>query len=73
MPTAFEASYGSGRPAIAFLAEYDASRKSDMPAVIILSPQPPSGGTRVKKVIDRLGGSVLVIGTPAEEVHGEKR
>jgi amidohydrolase len=73
MPTAFEASYGSGRPAIAFLAEYDA-----LPDIghacghNLIATASVGAALGVKKVIDRLGGSVLVIGTPAEEVHGGK-
>jgi len=73
MPTAFEASYGSGRPAIAFLAEYDA-----LPEIghacghNLIATASVGAALGVKKVIDRLGGSVLVIGTPAEEVHGGK-
>ena len=73
MPTAFEARYGSGRPAIAFLAEYDA-----LPQIghacghNLICTASVGAGLGFKKAVDRVGGSVLVIGTPAEEVYGGK-
>lgn len=73
MPTAFEARYGSGRPAIAFLAEYDA-----LPDIghacghNLIAGASVGAALGAKKAIDRLRGSILVIGTPAEEVYGGK-
>ena len=73
MPTAFEASYGSGRPAIGFLAEYDA-----LPEIghacghNIIATSSIGAALGVKAVLDSLDGSILVVGTPAEEVYGGK-
>ncbi len=73
MPTAFQAQYGKGRPVIAFLAEYDA-----LPGVghacghnlICTASLGAAFGT--SRAVDTLGGTVLVVGTPAEEVYGGK-
>ena len=73
MPTAFEASYGSGRPAIGFLAEYDA-----LPEIghacghNIIATSSIGAALGVKAVLDSLDGSIFVVGTPAEEVYGGK-
>ncbi|MFA5316054.1 MAG: M20 family metallopeptidase [Dehalococcoidales bacterium] len=73
LPTAFRARYGQGRPAIALLAEYDALPKlghacgHNLIATIAVG-----AGTASRKAIDRFGGSILVIGTPAEELLGGK-
>jgi amidohydrolase len=73
LPTAFRASYGQSRPRLAFLAEYDA-----LPGLghacghnlIATAAVAAAIGTRA--AIDALGGTVLVIGTPAEELEGGK-
>lgn len=73
MPTAFEARYGKGHPAIAFLAEYDA-----LPSVghacghNIIATSSTGAAIGVKPAINIYGGSVYVIGTPAEEMYGGK-
>lgn len=73
MTTAFEARYGSDRPAIAFLAEYDA-----LPGIghacghNLICTASVGAGLGLKKALDRLEGTALVIGTPAEEVYGGK-
>jgi len=73
MPTAFKASYGKGKPAIAILAEYDA-----LPDVghacghNLIATCAVGAGVASKPVIDQFGGSILVIGTPAEETFGGK-
>ncbi|MFC1948567.1 M20 family metallopeptidase [Chloroflexota bacterium] len=73
LPTAFKASYGTGKPFIAILAEYDA-----LPDIghgcghNIISTCAVGAGVVVRQAIDQLGGSVLVIGTPAEELYGGK-
>jgi len=73
LETAFKASYGNKRPAIAILAEYDALPKlghacgHNLIAAIAVGAAVASRTT-----VDKLGGSVLVIGTPAEEIHGGK-
>lgn len=75
MDTAFRARRGSGRPAVAFLAEYDA-----LPGVghacghNIIAASAVGAGVALAQVLDRagLGGTVLVDGTPAEETVGGK-
>ncbi len=73
LETAFKAVYGNKRPAIAILAEYDAlphlghACGHNLIATIAVGAAVAS-----KAIIDKLGGSVLVIGTPAEEIYGGK-
>ena len=73
LPTAFRASYGSGKPIIAILAEYDA-----LPGLghacghNLIATAACGGAIASKPVVDRYDGSLLVIGTPAEEFHGGK-
>jgi amidohydrolase len=68
LPTAFRASYGKGKPAISILAEYDA-----LPGIghgcghNLICTTAVGAGVASKPAIDQLGGSILVIGTPAEE------
>lgn len=73
LETAFKATYGNKRPTIAILAEYDSLPQlghacgHNLIATIAVGAAVAS-----KTIIDKLGGSVLVIGTPAEEIHGGK-
>ena len=73
LPTAFRGSYGKGKPAIAILAEYDA-----LPDLghgcghNLIAGCAVGGGVASKQAIDQFGGSILVIGTPAEELYGGK-
>ena len=73
IPTAFRASYGSGEPRVAFLAEYDA-----LPGVghgcghNIIGTASTAAGLAAKSIVDETGGTVVVIGTPAEEAAGGK-
>ena len=73
MPTAFRAVYGSGRPRIAFIAEYDA-----LPGLghacghNLIATAAVAAAIGSLPAVDSLGGSVLVIGTPAEELQGGK-
>ncbi|MDD4876852.1 MAG: M20 family metallopeptidase [Dehalococcoidales bacterium] len=73
MPTAFRASYGQGKPIIAILAEYDA-----LPVIghacghNIIATSAIGAALASKLTIDKLGGTILVIGTPAEELYGGK-
>ncbi len=73
LPTAFRASYGQGRPAIAVLAEYDAL--PDLGHACghnLIAGVAVGAGVASKPAIDRFGGRILVIGTPAEELYGGK-
>jgi len=73
LATAFRATYGQGRPAVALLAEYDAL--PDLGHACghnIIGVSAVGAGVASKSVVDRLGGSVVVVGTPAEEGLGGK-
>ncbi len=71
LPTAFIGRYGRGRPAIAVLSEYDA-----LPEVghacghNLIGPSGVAAGIALRAAADALGGTVLVFGTPAEELGG---
>ncbi|WDV46248.1 M20 family metallopeptidase [Clostridiaceae bacterium M8S5] len=75
MKTAFKATYDSKKegPTIAYLAEYDA-----LPDIghgcghNILGATSTGSGIVLSKVIDDIGGKVVVFGTPAEETCGGK-
>lgn len=73
MPTAFRATYGKGKPYIGLLAEYDA-----LPGVghacghNLICTIAIGAAVAAKTAVDRHGGSVVVIGTPAEENYGGK-
>ncbi len=73
LDTAFVASFGRGKPAVAFLAEYDALPKlghacgHNLMAVWALG-----AGLALKRALPNLEGSIQVIGTPAEEGGGGK-
>jgi amidohydrolase len=73
LATAFRATYGQGRPRIALLAEYDALPKIGHGCghnIIAASAVGAAVGS--KSIIDHLGGSIVVLGTPGEEVLGGK-
>ena len=73
LPTAFRASYGQGKPVIAFIAEYDA-----LPDIghgcghNIIGVAAVGAGIAAKLAADQVGGTILVIGAPAEELLGGK-
>ncbi|MCP8617313.1 M20 family metallopeptidase [Salirhabdus salicampi] len=74
-PTAFKAVYDSKAdgPTIAYLAEYDA-----LPGVghgcghNLIGTMSVGAGILLSKIIDDIGGRVVVFGTPAEETNGAK-
>jgi amidohydrolase len=71
--TAFRASYGKGKPAIAILAEYDAlPQLGHACGHNLIAGAAIGAAVAAKAAIDKYGGSVLVIGTPAEEFYGGK-
>jgi amidohydrolase len=73
LATAFMASYGHSKPVIAILAEYDALPKlGHACGHNLIAGSAVGGGVAAKLAIDRLGGTILVIGTPAEELFGGK-
>ena len=73
LPTAFRGSYGEGKPAIALMAEYDALPKlGHACGHNLIAGSAVGGAVASKPAINRFGGSILVIGTPAEELYGGK-
>jgi len=73
LATAFRAVYGEGKPRVAVLAEYDA-----LPGLghgcghNIIAASAVGAGVASKIVVDNLGGSIIVLGTPGEETFGGK-
>ena len=73
LPTAFQATYGQGSPRLALLAEYDALPKMGHACGHnIIAASAVGAGVASKLAIDRFGGSIVVVGAPAEEVFGAK-
>ncbi len=73
LPTAFRGSYGQGKPSIAILAEYDALPKlGHACGHNIIAACAVGAAVAAKPAIDQFGGTILAIGTPAEELQGGK-
>ncbi len=73
MPTAFRAVYGKGKPAIGLLAEYDAlAGVGHGCGHNLICTIAVGAAAAAKAAVDRFGGSVVVIGTPGEEIIGGK-
>jgi len=73
LPTAFRGSYGQGKPAIAILAEFDAlPNLGHACGHNLIAACAVGAGVASKLAIDQFGGSILIIGTPAEELYGGK-
>lgn len=73
LATAFRASYGHGSPCIAFIAEYDA-----LPGLghgcghNLIAAASVGAALATKEVLAQTGGTIVVVGTPAEEAEGGK-
>lgn len=69
LPTAFRAVYGSGRPVLGFLCEYDA-----LPEVghgcghDLIGVVSAGAAAALRQTVDAVGGTLIVYGTPDEEV-----
>ena len=73
LATAFRGGYGEGGPVVAMLAEYDALPElGHACGHNLIAASAVGAAIACKPVIDQFGGSVLVIGTPAEEIYGGK-
>ena len=73
LPTAFRATYGQESPRVALLAEYDALPKVGHGCGHnIIGVSAVGAGVASKHTVDQLGGSIMVMGTPGEEVLGGK-
>jgi amidohydrolase len=71
--TAFRASYGSGRPRVAFIAEYDAlAGIGHGCGHNIIATAALGAAIATKAIVSEVEGTALVIGTPAEEAAGGK-
>src|SRR3989338_7110249 len=69
METAFRANFGNGKPAIALLVEMDALPEIGHGCGHNISGVASIGAAiAVSKIIPQIGGSVVVLGTPAEEI-----
>jgi amidohydrolase len=73
LPTAFRATYGTGRPAVGICAEYDA-----LPDLghgcghNVIAAAAIGAGLALASLGGRLPGTVVIVGTPAEEGGGGK-
>lgn len=73
LATAFRATYGKGKPVIGILAEYDALPKlGHACGHNIICCSAVGAGIAARKAAEQLGGTIKVIGTPAEELFGGK-
>ena len=73
LATAFKATYGQGTPRVAVIAEYDALPKlGHACGHNIIATSSVGAGVAAKVAVDTFGGSIIVIGTPAEEIYGGK-
>ena len=73
LATAFRAIYGQRNPRIALLAEYDALPKIGHGCGHnIIAASAVGASVAGKLAVDNFGGSIIVLGTPAEEVFGGK-
>ena len=75
MDTAFKATFDSGKPGltVGYLCEYDA-----LPGIghgcghNMIGAISSGAGIVLSKIIDQVGGKIIVYGTPAEETNGAK-
>jgi amidohydrolase len=73
LPTAFAARIGSGAPRVAVLCEYDA-----LPVIghacghNIIAAAGAGAGAALVELVNEIGGSLIVLGTPGEEGGGGK-
>ncbi len=73
LATAFRAGYGKGKPVIAFLAEYDALPElGHACGHNIIATSAVGAGVAARLAVSEFGGTVQVMGTPAEEMYGGK-
>ena len=73
LDTAFVASYGSGKPVVAFMAEYDALRGLDHACGHnLIATWALGAAIALKRSVPDLKGTIQMIGTPAEEGGGGK-
>ncbi|MBI2864694.1 MAG: M20 family metallopeptidase [Chloroflexi bacterium] len=73
LPTAFRATFGDGRPIIGLLGEYDALPKvGHACGHNLMGASAVGAAVALKQAAVKLGGEIVVLGTPAEESGGGK-
>jgi amidohydrolase len=73
LDTAFVASYGSGEPVVAIIAEYDALPKlGHACGHNLIATWAVGAGIALRNALPELSGTIKVVGTPAEESAGGK-
>ena len=73
LQTAFRGTYGRGKPVIAILAEYDALPElGHACGHNLIAASAVGAGVASKLAVDKFGGTILVVGTPGEEMYGGK-
>ena len=73
LPTAFVATYGSGEPTVALLAEYDAlPQLGHACGHNLIATWAIGAGIALRRALPGFAGTLKVIGTPAEEGGGGK-
>lgn len=73
LPTSFRATKGNGYPKICFLCEYDAvPDEGHLTGHNLLTATSISAALSLGKIIDKIGGSLVVIGCPGEYLGGTK-
>lgn len=73
LATSFRATKGSGYPKICLLCEYDAiSSEGHLTGHNLLTATSVSAALALGKIIDRTGGSLVILGCPGEYLGGTK-
>ena len=73
IPTAFYAQYGNTHPKICFVCEYDsADGLGHISGHNLISSISMGAALSLAKVIDKIGGSIIVIGCPGESIGSSK-
>jgi len=73
IPTSFYAEYGKGHPRICYLCEYDAvPEKGHITGHNLISAISLGAAISLSKVINKTGGSIVVLGCPGEFISGAK-
>lgn len=73
MATSFYAEYGSNHPRICYLCEYDAIKdKGHVTGHNLVTSMSLGAAIGLTKIIDKIGGSVVIIGCPGEYLGGSK-
>ena len=73
IPNAFKAQYGKGHPKIAYICEYDCScKQGHILGTNLVSSMSIGAALGLSKEIEKVGGSVVIIGCPGESIGGSK-